>query len=87
MRGRTARRREAQRWVRRNRPPVSTKLPALVERYVYEPMTRAEGDDSGCPYYRGVGTCWGGCREEPRCFTDEPLYGWPRARMARGWTR
>jgi len=29
-----------------------------------------------CSYYQGVGSCSGGCYEEPRCHVDEPEEGW-----------
>lgn len=29
-----------------------------------------------CPFYRGVGICNSGCREEPACVTQEPIEGW-----------
>lgn len=29
-----------------------------------------------CPWYRGVGICSNGCRDEPACQTDEPADGW-----------
>jgi hypothetical protein len=87
MNGRTARRREARRWVRRNRPAITDRLPSLVERYVFEPMEYYDGDLTHCPYFQGVGTCRSGCWSEPSCRNDEPLRGWPRSRMARGWWR
>lgn len=31
-----------------------------------------------CPYYRGTGSCGGGCWEEPVCRTSQPARGWPR---------
>lgn len=34
-------------------------------------------DLSGCPFYRGTGTCNSGCRDEPNCQTGEPMQGWP----------
>ncbi|WP_280186095.1 MULTISPECIES: hypothetical protein [Nocardia] len=39
-----------------------------------------------CPYNQGIkgASCVSGCREEPRCQTDEPLHGWkPRDRHGR----
>ncbi len=41
-----------------------------------------EEDLSGCPYYQRIkgATCIYGCWQEPRCITDEPLYGWPSER-------
>jgi hypothetical protein len=44
---------------------------------------RFGGDDlSRCDYYNGRGKCSaGGCYTEPRCITDSPLRGWPRARV------
>lgn len=42
------------------------------------PRGYADKDLSGCAYYRGVGTCSYGCREEPSCQTDEPIDGWPQ---------
>ncbi len=39
-----------------------------------------EIDLSDCPYYRGVGTCYASCYEEPSCITDEPSEGWPSRR-------
>ena len=88
MRGRTARRKAAMRWVRRNRPALDARLPRSVERYVYTPMRDAEGDLTSCPYYRGTGYCQGGAScgylGEPVCITDSPLRDWPRARLARG---
>jgi hypothetical protein len=41
-----------------------------------------ETDLSSCPYYNGTGICSFGCREEPRCRTEEPLNGWPSMRKA-----
>lgn len=32
---------------------------------------------STCAYYRGVGTCSFGCRDEPACITCVPAEGWP----------
>ena len=91
MRGRTARRKAAIRWVRRNRPSVSDPLPRMVERYVFLPMYERDGDLTTCPYFRGAGTCQGGSScsyvGEPRCITDMPgPFGWPRQRMARGYS-
>ncbi len=44
-------------------------------------LWRSGGVDlASCPYYRGVGKCESGCREEPSCITDEPLKGWPSLR-------
>lgn len=87
MRARTARRREAIRWVRRNRPKVADPLPRLVERLVFLPMYERDGDLTDCPYFRGEGTCKGGCWTEPSCITDMPgPFGWPRQRMARGYS-
>lgn len=40
-------------------------------------------DLSGCDYYRGVGICSSGCREEPACQTGEPHGGWPSTRAVR----
>lgn len=41
-----------------------------------------EQDMSSCPHYQGTGTCSFGCWEEPSCFTDEPMNGWPSVRKA-----
>jgi hypothetical protein len=35
-----------------------------------------------CPYFRGEGTCMGGCVSEPSCITDRPADGWPSERPA-----
>lgn len=86
MRARTARRKAAKRWVRRNRPPIDARLPSQVVRYVLLPMLERDGDLTDCPWFRGTGTCSKGCWQEPSCQTDSPLYGWPRDRMERGLT-
>lgn len=29
-----------------------------------------------CSWFQGIGICSDGCREEPRCQTEEPKDGW-----------
>ena len=88
MRARRARRLAAARWVRRNRPPVGTCLPAAVERHILDPLSDRDGDMSSCPHRRGRGVCdgQGSCWSsgEPICDTMVPARGWPRERIARG---
>lgn len=43
-------------------------------------LCREESDLSGCDWFRGVGTCSFGCRDEPSCQTCEPEDGWPGTR-------
>lgn len=46
----------------------------------YIAYRRGEADLTDCPYYRGTGTCGYGCRDEPSCYTDTPINGWPSER-------
>lgn len=34
-----------------------------------------------CPYFRRGAKCATGCWSEPFCITQEPLRGWPFARL------
>lgn len=52
-------------------------VPQVQERTNPHPMI-------DCPFYQGTGKCVSGCSArllsggEPRCITDEPVYGWRR---------
>lgn len=88
MKTRNIRRRQAIRWVRRNRPSIDAKLPILVDHLVLAPLVERVGDATDCAYFRGVGIC-GGLRSchtmgEPLCYTMQPMRGWARDRLASG---
>lgn len=50
-----------------------------IDRRVYLPAVGTL-DLARCPYYRGEGTCMGGCHTEPACITERPAAGWPSER-------